>query len=329
MKKLVILVLTIVTAMCFVFSACLDNFGTATGGNTGEHTQQSGDNNNQNEDGDTDDDNSQSDSDADDKDEQPDDGNKDDNQGSGEDNENSDNTGDNQQGGQGVQGGQDADVDTDDNNELVNAYQDIVDALKTRLAEYKRTDRDLIEILSLYIDDGKFACVAKNNNENGKTYTYRFIKLIADNVNEVTPQAILEATMIAQGDANYNNGVETYDTNPELLEAMTKKLVGEDYEIIVGGLTKPDNVSNLGNYFFNYVALLKNKETKQICTYFTEVVIDEAKVFYGKAYETVLNSDSDNFKKSNSETPVELECSEVYEIECERVEEAKKAAENK
>ena len=35
MKKLVILVLTIVTAMCFVFSACFDNSGTTTGGNTG------------------------------------------------------------------------------------------------------------------------------------------------------------------------------------------------------------------------------------------------------------------------------------------------------
>ena len=325
MKKLVILVLTIVTAMCFVFSACFDNSGTTTGGNTGEHTQQSGDNNNQNEDGDTGDDNSQSDGEDDNKDEQPDDGNKDDNQGSGEDNEDSDNTGDNQQG---EQGGQEPDGDTYDNNELVNTYQDIVDALKTRLAEIKRTDRDLIEILSLYIDDGLFACVAKNNNKNGVTRTYLF-KVYADTVNEVTPQAILGATKIAQGDADYNNGVKTYETNPELLEEMTKKLVGEDYEIIVGGLTEPNNSLNLGNYFFNCVALLKNKLTKQICTYKTEVTIDEAKVFNGKAYETVLNSDSDNFKKSNNEAPVVLNGSEVYELECERVEEAKKTAENK
>ncbi len=328
MKKLVILVLTIVTAMCFVFSACFDNSGTTTGGNTGEHTQQSGDNNNQNEDGDIGDDNSQSDGEGDNKDEQPDDGNKDDNQGSGEDNEDSDNIGDNQQG---EQGGQESDGDTDDNNELVNTYQDIVDALKTRLAEIKRTDRDLIEIISIYIDNGRFACVAKNNNENGATYAYRFLTIYADNIDEVTSEEILEAnkSLFQIVGRNYNKGAETYETNPELLEAMTKKLVGEDYEIITAGLTEPDNAINLGNYVFRFYALLKNKETKQICTYETGVTIDEAKVFNRTVYETVLNSDYENFKISNNNALVVLYGSEVYELECERVEEAKKAAENK
>ena len=110
---------------------------------------------------------------------------------------------------------------------------------------------------------------------------------------------------------------------------MTKKLVGEDYEIITAGLTEPDNAINLGNYVFRFYALLKNKKTKQICTYETGVTIDEAKVFNRTVYETVLNSDYENFKISNNNALVVLYGSEVYELECERVEEAKKAAENK
>ena len=134
--------------------------------------------------------------------------------------------------------------------------------------------------------------------------------------------------MIAKGSSNYNRGAETYETNPELLEAMTKKLIGEDYEIIVGGLTEPKTSGLIGTHEFDFVALLKNNKTGKMSTYDIKVHIDTYYVIVMKnAYDVVLKTDK--YEKSNNEPPVELECSEVYELECERVEEAKKAAENK
>ncbi len=284
----------------------------------------------------TEENNSPSDSKDDNQDEQPDVEDKDDNKDSGEDNKgdngNGGNTDDKQQG---EQSGQDSDGDTDGDNELINAYQDIVDALKTRLAEINKTDRDLIEIISIYIDNGRFACVAKNNNENGATYAYRFSTIHADNIDEITSEEILEAnkSLFKIVGRNYNKGVETYETNPELLEAMTKKLVGEDYEIIVAGLTEPNNWQNLEYYIFDFYALLKNKHTKQIFTFetdvdvaVTDVITYQANVPGGNVYDIVVNTDK---YEKGKEVPVVLNGSEVYEIECERVEEAKKAAENK